>query len=74
MNSFRFSNVMNNTAIINTFNSDNRNIAYIKIQHCQIMAIVTNRILKFKPMIKKPVVADNILFTVITFTNFNPST
>ena len=49
-------------------------MAYIKTQHCQIMAILTNRILKFKPMIKKPVVADNILFTVITFTNFNPST
>ena len=33
MNCIRFANVMNNTAIINTFNSDNINISNIKTQH-----------------------------------------
>ena len=37
--------------IINTFNSDNSNIAKIKTQHSQIMTTITNRILKFEPMI-----------------------
>ena len=31
---------MNNTTVINMFNSDNSNIAYIKTQHRQIMAII----------------------------------
>ena len=58
---------MYNTTIINTFKSDNRNIAYIKTQHRQIMTTITNRNLKLKSMIKKPVLVDNTLFTVITF-------
>ena len=49
---------MNNTTTINTFKSDNRNIIKIKAQTCEIMTNIINRILKFKPMIKKPIVTD----------------
>ena len=52
MNCFRFVNFMNNTMIINSFNSDNSNIAIIETQNCQIMTIITYRILKLDPMIK----------------------
>ena len=55
---------MINTMIIDTFNRDNSNIAIIKTR-CQIMTAITNRILKFTPMIKKPIVAVNTLFTVL---------
>ena len=45
---------MNNTMVIKTLNSDNNsNIAYIKTQHCQIMATIAYKILKFETMIKK---------------------
>ena len=71
MNCFRFNNGMNSTSIINTF-SDNSIIANIKTKH-QIMTI-TNRILKFKSMINKPIVADNTFSTVITFSKINPFT
>ena len=47
---------MNNTTVINAFNSDNRNIIYIKTQNQQIMVTITYRILKFEPMIKKSTV------------------
>ena len=62
---------MNYTAISNTFNSDNTNITNIKTLRRKIMTTITNRILKLKPMIKKPIVADNIFFTVITFSRIN---
>ena len=62
---------MTNATIINTFNSDNSNIANIKTKYCQIMTTITNRILKFKPMIKKPIAVDNKLLTVITFSRIN---
>ena len=45
---------MNDTTVIKTLNSDNNsNIAYIKTQHCQIMATIAYKILKFETMIKK---------------------
>ena len=47
---------MNDTTIINTFKSDNNNIANIKTQYRQIMTTITDRILKFDFMIKKLVV------------------
>ena len=50
INNARFANVMNNTAIMNSFNCDNINIARIKMQHHQIMTIITNRNSKLKPM------------------------
>ena len=60
---------MNNTAIINTFNSDNSNIASIKTQHQQILTTITNGFVKFEPMIKMSIVIDNTFFTVIHFSN-----
>ena len=74
MSCFRFANVMNNTAIMNSFNSDNSNIACAKTQHGQVMITFTNRTLKFKPVFKKPIAADNTFFTVITFNSINSFT
>ena len=59
---------MNNTAIIKPFDSDNSNIANIKTQ---IMTTITDRILKFEPMIRIiaiaiiAIIANYTLFTVI---------
>ena len=58
---------MNNTTIINIFSIDNSNIAYNKTRHCLIMTTIAYRILKFKPMIKKPIVAYHAFFAVATF-------
>ena len=55
--------------MINTFNSDNNNIANIKAQHQQTMTTIKNRFLKFEPMIKIPIVAGDSFFIVITFSN-----
>ena len=52
MNCFRSVSAVNNTTIVNTFNSDNSNIAYIKIQ-----IVKSWQPLKFEPMIKIPVEA-----------------
>ena len=41
---------------MNTFNSDNSNIANIKTQYQEIMTTITNRILKIKPVIKISIV------------------
>ena len=46
---------MNKAEKINTFKSDNTfnsDTGNIKTQHQQIMTTITNRFLKFKPMIK----------------------
>ena len=46
---------MNNATKINTSKSDNTfnsDTGNIKTQHQQIMTTITNRFLKFKPMIK----------------------
>ena len=43
MNCITLANVMNNTTIINTFNSDNSNIANIKSHRQQIMTIITRK-------------------------------
>ena len=56
---------MNNTRIINTFNTDNSNIANIKNN------IITKRFLKFKLTIKIPIVANYTFFTVINYSNIN---
>ena len=68
MNCFRFANFINKTAIINTFNSEKSNVTDIKPQYRQFMTTIKKRILKFKPMIKMPITADNTFFTVISFT------
>ena len=59
MSCFRFLDKVSSTMIINTFNSDIGNIVNIATQYCQIMTTITNKILKFKHMINKPIVADN---------------
>ena len=63
---------MNNTTIVNIFNNDNSNYAYIKTQHYQIMAIIAYRIFKLEFMIKKPSVANHTFFNSITFSRINP--
>ena len=55
---------MNNTTIISIFNSDNSNIAYIKTQNCQIITTIAYRIVKFEPMVKKPIVTNHALFAL----------
>ena len=65
--------VMRNT-IIDIFNIENSNIAKIKTQYCQIVTTITNIVLKFKPVMKIPVVTNYIFFTVITFSNINSLT
>ena len=53
--------------IINIFYSNDSNMVYIKIQNCQIMTTIAYRILKFEPMIKKPIVTNLVFFAVVTF-------
>ena len=53
---------MNNTTIINIFNSDNSNFAYIKTQSCQIMATIA---------FKKSSLAKHSFFISITFSTIN---
>ena len=60
---------MNNTTIINIFNSDNNNITNIKTWHGQIIKTIVYIILKFKSMIKKPIVTNHVLFDGVTFSN-----
>ena len=62
---------MNNPTIINTFTSDNDNIAYIKTKNCQIMATIAYRILKLESLIKKSIVANQAFFISITFSRIN---
>ena len=71
MKCFRSANVMKNTIIINTFNSDNTNIPMIKARHLQIMTTTANEILTFEPRINIPIVANFAFFTFITFGNIN---
>ena len=62
---------MNNKTIINIFNSDNSNIAYIKTQNCQIFITIAYRILKFEPMIKTPILANYEFYVIATFSRNN---
>ena len=62
---------MNNTTIINIFNSDNSNIVYIKTQNRQIMTNIAYRILNFEPTIKKSIETNHALFAVVTFSRTN---
>ena len=62
---------MNNTTIINILKSDNNNIAYIKVQHCQIMKTIAYRILKLESMIKKLIMKNHTFFAVATFSKTN---
>ena len=68
---FGSANVMNNTTIINIFNSDNTTVTYIDIKHCQIIATMTYIMLKIKRIIEKPIVLNHTFFAVATFTRMN---
>ena len=61
---------MSNTTIIIIFNSGNSNITNFKTQHCQIMRTITNKTLKFKLMLKKPVVARNYIISIISILSY----
>ena len=65
---------MNITAIINSFNSDNSNIANVKKQHRQIMTVITDRIFRFEPMIENLIVSNYTFFTVNAFIRINSFT
>ena len=58
---------MNNTVIVNTFNSNNSNIPKIKTQYQLIMTTITNRFWKFEPIIKIPEATNHTFFVVIIF-------
>ena len=59
MHCFRFADVMINAMIINTFNSDNNKMTDI-VKSWQTLQTES---LKFKPVIKKPIVAEkNIIY------------
>ena len=57
---------MNNTSIIRTFDSSNRNITNINTLQQQIMTTIINRTLIFKRMMKKTIVTNYTLFAVAT--------
>ena len=62
---------MNNAMIINIFNSDDSNNAYIKTQHCQIMTTSAYITLKLESMIKKEIVRNREFFAIVTFSKIN---
>ena len=65
---------MNNTTIINTFNSDNSNITNINTKLLKIMTTITGITLKYKKMIAKTVVKNLTLCTVIIFSRIKSFT
>ena len=65
---------MKNTTIIKLFNSDNSNIVYGKTQQSQIMTNTAYSILKFKFMIKKPIMKNHAFFAIVTFSRIDPFT
>ena len=71
MKCVRLANAINNSTIVNTFKSDNSNISYIQRKHCKSMPIITNRILRIKLMLKKPILTDKALLLIITLKNIN---
>ena len=71
MKCVRLANAINNSTIVNTFKSDNSNISYIQRKHCKSMSTITNRILKIKLMLKKPILTDKALLLIITLKNIN---
>ena len=74
MNCFRFANAIKDTLVINIFKSDNSSITKTKTQNYHVMKTMIYRILKFQPMIEKPMVTNYTFFTVITFNNINSFT
>ena len=62
---------MNNTTIINIFNSDNSDIAYVKTQNSQIMASIAYRTMKYESMIWKRMVENHEFFASVPFRGIN---
>ena len=62
---------MENTTIINIYDSNNSNITYINNKHCQIMTTIAYRIFKFESVIKKSIVTNHTFFAVVTFSKIN---
>ena len=62
---------MNNISIINTFNSDNINIARSVTQQHQIMTAFTNRILKLNPSIKILTMKNYKFYPIFIFIRIN---
>ena len=62
---------MNNTTIINIFNSDNSSIPHTRTQNCPNMATIAYRFLKLESMINKPIVRNYAFFNAITFSRFS---
>ena len=62
---------MNNTTIINTFNSDNSNITNINTKRLKIKTTITGIILKYKKMISKTVVTN--LISLLFLAGSSPS-
>ena len=71
MNCVRFAKIINNTTITNIFNIENSDITKTKTQYYQIMTVISNKILIFKPLIKKPIATNRALFTVINFSDIS---
>ena len=71
MKCVRFAKIINNTTITNIFNIDNSDITKTKTQHYQITTVISNKILIFKPLIKKPIATNRALFTVINFSDIS---
>ena len=59
--------------IINTFNSGNNGMANSKTHHRQFMTTITNRILKFEPMIKKPIAGNHTFLLLFLLATSIPS-
>ena len=66
MSSFTFVNIMNSAMIINTFNSDNCNIANIKTQNVRSGQPLQT---EFKHLIKILIMEDNTFY--VTFCRIN---
>lgn len=62
---------MNNAAIINSFNSDDNNVANINTEHKYIMTNITHRILKFESVMKRSVATNHTYFVVVIISKIN---
>ena len=65
---------MKNGTMINAFSRGNTNTADFKTHYQQIMATITDRVFKFKPMTKRPIVTNYTFFNVFTFNKINSFT
>ena len=62
---------MNNTTISNIFSNGLSNIAYVNTILYQFMGTVAYRLLKFKSIIKNPIMKNRTYFVVVTFSKIS---